>query len=490
MKKLACGLGLVALAACGAPEDDPELMEPDVESGRAAAIEAELAAFAADPQRFLNTIPRKEGDSPAFFSPEAIASGDFLKGKDSTRQDPDPKADAWQPHDWAKNLVDSYELTRLGDMYQLKKASLAESPWSDDYWPLYAGSLAKRYADPRLPSGTDWKKITDYVRTTPPQNPDHLSPAEKYDLLVGDAAKTMTNYNINTGKPYYDRDGKVETWMGQCHGWAPAAFMIPRPKKVVEVTAADGTTKIKFYPADIKALATLLWATARAPTRFIGGRCNVKDPAKDEIGRIKDAACRDTNAGTWHLAIVNQLGRGKRSFILDATYDYEVWNQPIYSYDYVYFNPKTNVTTNYLSRARVAVSDFPEDKFAKYRARGTTHIVGIAMNVKWVVETRPTQSPTDGPERDALSGARYLYTLELDKDGNIIGGEWLQNAHPDFLWVPPKEAQARAYYEPTSGTWDGRSPMPQSWREAARRSSQHGQPLAAIVNKLVELARQ
>lgn len=491
MKKLACGLGLVALAACGAPEDDPELMDPDVESGRATAIESELAAFEANPARFLNTIPRKEGDAPiSFFTPEAIASGDFLSGKDSTRQDPDPKADAWQPHDWAKNLVDSYELTRLADMYQLKKASLAESPWSDDYWPLYAGSLAKRYADPRLPSGTDWKKITDYVRTTPPQNPDHLSPAEKYDLLVGDAAKTMTNYNINTGKPYYDRDGKVETWMGHCHGWAPAAFMIPRPQKVIEVTAADGTTKIKFYPSDIKALATLLWANGRAPTRFIGGRCNVKDPAKDEIGRIKDPTCRDTNAGTWHLAIVNQLGRGKRSFVLDATYDYEVWNHPVYSYDYVYFNPKTNVTTNYLSRARVPVSSFPEDKFAKYRAPGTTHIVGIAMNVKWVVETHPTQSPTDSPARDALTGARYLYTLELDKDGNIIGGEWLQNAHPDFLWVPPRGTQARAYYEPTSGTWDGRSPMPQSWRDAARNSSRQGQPLAAIVNKLVELARQ
>ena len=43
--------------------------------------------------------------------------------------------------------------------------------------------------------------------------------------------------------------------MGICHGWAPAAFMVQRPTKMVEVLAADGKTKIKFYPSDIKALA-------------------------------------------------------------------------------------------------------------------------------------------------------------------------------------------------------------------------------------------
>jgi hypothetical protein len=31
----------------------------------------------------------------------------------------------------------------------------------------------------------------------------------------------------------------------------------------------------------------------------------------------------------------------RRAMIMDATYDYEVWNQPIFSYEYQYFNPAT-----------------------------------------------------------------------------------------------------------------------------------------------------
>jgi hypothetical protein len=279
--------------------------------------------------------------------------------------------------------------------------------------------------------------------------------------------------------------------MGICHGWAPVAYMLPRPQKAIEVLAADGVTKIRFYPSDIKALGSLLWANARSATRFIGGRCNTKMPALDSIGRIKDASCRDTNAGTWHLAIVNQLGKGKRSFVLDATFDYEVWNQPVYGYDYVYFNPKTNKTSSTLAGAKVTVGSYTTDKFKQYRAPGTTHIVGIAMNVKWVVETSPTHATTDSPARDAISGARYLYTLELDSAGNIVGGEWLQNAHPDFLWTPPKDAKAISAYESSAtGTWSGTGAVPASWRTAASRSSQLGQPLTGIVNKLSELARQ
>ena len=47
------------------------------------------------------------------------------------------------------------------------------------------------------------------------------------------------------------------------------------------------------------------------------------------------------------------------------------------------------------------------------------------------------------------SRARYLYTLELDSTGKIIGGEWHQNAHPDFLWLAPPGTRAVATGEPT-----------------------------------------
>jgi hypothetical protein len=480
------GLGTVGLLmACGEPEPADNL-DPVLKG----QIEDALARFDADPRAFMDAMPQKIGAASPAFAADVVKSREFITAKNVGRQD--GPADAPGSNDQAKNLVDSLALTALADMHSIRNVSLAESAWSSDYWGLYAGSIAKRYSDPSFPSSEDWKVLTDYVRNKQPVNPDDLSPAEKYDLLVGDPNKTLTKYNLDTGKPYYTSSGKVETWMGICHGWAPASFMVQRPTKVIEVLAADGKTKIKFYPADIKALASLLWAETDPATKFIGGRCNVKDPAKDANGRIKDQACRDTNAGTWHLAVVNQIGKSQRSMVIDATYDYEVWNQPMYGYSYSYFNPQTNKAYSTLSYAKVAVADYTADKFKAYRAPGTTHIVGVSMDVRWTVETYPSHATTDSATRDAISGARYLYTLELDSSGKILGGEWHQNAHPDFLWLSPPGTRALSSSEPT-GTqpvWDGKAAVPSTWQTAARTASVYGQPLASVVESLVKIARQ
>jgi hypothetical protein len=283
--------------------------------------------------------------------------------------------------------------------------------------------------------------------------------------------------------------------MGHCHGWAPAAYNVPRPKNKIVVKSADGKLDIPFYPADIRALGTLLWANTEPPTKFIGGRCNTQHPPQDNIGRIKEAACRDVNPSTWHKAVVNQIGVAKRSMVLDVTFDYEVWNQPFFSYKYTYFNPKTGKHAATLAAATVKRSDFPKDKFKAYRAAGAVSIVGIAMDVHWVVETQPThKSPTSAAD-DLTSGARYLYTLEIDASGKIIGGEWLQNAHPDFLWTPPAGTHAKSPAETStvvaSATkWDAKGPLPAALATTARSAAASGDPLGAIVEALAKRAAQ
>jgi hypothetical protein len=37
--------------------------------------------------------------------------------------------------------------------------------------------------------------------------------------------------------------------------------------------------------------------------------------------------------------------------VIDASYDYEVWNQPVYAYTYRYFNPETGKEAKILSAA-------------------------------------------------------------------------------------------------------------------------------------------
>lgn len=393
--------------------------------------------------------------------------------------------------DRAVNMVDSLVLTKLADMHAVRSASLAESPWSSDRWPLYKGAAACRYSDPAAKYTDSWKLNTDALRSTSPADPDDLSPARKYDLLVGDAAQTLTNVNLNAGKPYDQTNGAVAPWMDLSHGWAPASFMVPRPLKAVVVPAADGVTPVRFFPEDIKALAAALWANTGPKTRFIGSRCNTSNPATDGLGRPAESACRDTNAGTWHLAVVNQIGKARRSFVIDVDPGHEVENQPVYSYSYEYFNPKTNQSQKTLIAAKVAVAEFPEDKFKALRAAGTTHIVGIAMNVRWTVGKPATHAAPDSPAKDALAGARYLYTLELDAGGGIIGGEWLQLARPDFMWTAPPGTTASAPHESAAtGTWTGQTAVPAAWRSAAAQSSTTGAPLDAIVRKLVELSRQ
>src|SRR5690606_8103705 len=116
------------------------------------------------------------------------------------------------------------------------------------------------------------------------------------------------------GKKYFENSGNVETGMGICHGWAPASYMVDRPTKKIQVKSVEGRD-ITFYPSDIKALASLLWAKSSANINFIGGRCNSKDPRRDSNGRVTEPDCLDTNPGTWHVSVVNQLGIRKQSFV-------------------------------------------------------------------------------------------------------------------------------------------------------------------------------
>ena len=42
--------------------------------------------------------------------------------------------------------------------------------------------------------------------------------------------------------------------------------------------------------------------------------------------------------------------------------------------------------------------------------------------LEFIVENEPNTEPTDSPDNDSITTATYLYDLELDASGNIIGG--------------------------------------------------------------------
>lgn len=476
-------------------------------------IRDSLKAFTEDPMSFMNRQPLKKNsageviDATSLFSAQNIENKDYIGVRDAQRrfiaqkQQMSGKRAGFESNDMAESLVDKFRHSDLESIEaaELMAAKLEESPWSDDYWALFTGSLGKRYGDPGFPESEDWKENLDYIVKNEPGPAmqgqsaaliNRLSPAEKYDALIGDENYTLTRRMWNEGKYYHDAKGSVETWMGICHGWAPAAYMLPRPENSIIVKSENGNF-ITFFPDDIKALASLLWAKVAPETRFIGGRCNDKEPEQDEIGRNTSLNCFDTNPGTWHLAVVNQIGVSRRSMVLDATYDYEVWNQPVYAYDYTYFNPETKEPVETLEAAKVAMGDLTDDRFSDYRSLNTSSLVGIHMELSYVVETRPSQNKTDDPSRDSIETVEYMYDLELDASGKVIGGEWFENAHPDFLWTPPKGARAETRYDYlATGKWKKGKKVPKQWREAAKyASASDSAPLAAIVERLIELSR-
>lgn len=410
-------------------------------------------------------------------------------------------------NDLPENLVyNANVIRRLSKMDgALQAGKLDESPWSDDYWPIYKGQISSRYAHDHLPNSTNFRD--HYLFSQNSCSPDLLSPAEKYDLLVGDRNDGLKVANFQSGLQYAgaNMNDKVETWMGLCHGWAPAAYMERRPSHAVEVTDSNGR-KLRFYPSDIKALATSLWANVQTPTRFIGGRCNSKgqDLQTDSLsGAVKDQDCFDNNPGSWHIAVVNQISKAKKSFILDATYDYEVWNQPVYAYRYRYFNPMSMKEVDTFGEARVSYDQFrSQDRFRNVRKpkSGTEYVIGIVMDVSYVVETAPSHRKTDHQKYDAITTVTYYYDLELARNNSILGGEWYQNKHPDFLWTPEENSDALTRTDrmiakknwSDSDLWSNLSqPVSNRLQDlASRESGNSGAPLNYIVDRLIFEARK
>ncbi len=504
--------------------------------------EQRWSEFHADPIKFMNMLPHKKTSGPrkalTQFSTADVTSRTFIDKKNGARiggkgfefapnfrdENGVGLADIIEGRAGARESVSDFldlrqfttrkPVMNLQEMETegLREGKLDETPWSDTYWPIYMGVLGARYANQTFSSASDWKGYYEFIsknseklsKVSKNANPlmlESLSPSEKYDLLIGDLTDGATVYDSGyltphmweEGKQYWDDRGEVEAWMGICHGWAPAAYMLPRPTKAVDVTAADGQKTLKFYPSDIKGLGSYLWAKTHVPTRFIGGRCNDKNAETDpETGRVLNEKCFDTNPANWHQIIVNQIGLAKKSFVMDATFDYEVWNQPVYSYSYKYFNPQTGKNARSLRTATVAIDKFTKDKFKKFRSNKAAHVVGIEMEVTYVVETSANHNEIDSPEQDATTSVTYMYDLELDENMEIIGGEWYSNAHPDFLWNPVADGRAVTIGDSRlTGTWDGKSALPKFWRDMAVMTAVHnGLPLASIVESLIEASNK
>lgn len=297
-------------------------------------------------------------------------------------------------------------------------------PWADDYWATYQGGLSYRWQvnDFSYDILSKEEALTAETRA--------LSPAEKYDLFVGREDFPLTrSERVRTevlktveGHPSYEEGFEIATWQGLCHGWAPASVNFQEPKPVT-VVGANGRA-IEFGSADIKGLLTYYQqyeGNRSTRTEFMSERCNESfselktqldagDITQEEYdSRRNSSACSDVNAGAFHLVLTNELGLKKRSFIIDATRDAEVWNHAVQSYELV-------------------MEDLPGvDANA---ADGTVSEVRVVAEIIYAIEAQPSYTP-DGNVRTKVE---YDYILELNEAGEVIGGRWISEKRPDFIW--------------------------------------------------------
>ncbi len=392
-----------------------------------------LAACAADPE----TLPTQNVDGSAA-KPTGAA-----------------KADAWDYRNDPARFAQFAQRDFVKAFDQLPKSGESlNKPWPDTYWPTFMDSTNARW--------------------TGDANVDGFSPAEKYDLAfngwtpasnfaqmrpfsaescsaewdadyyanLGPLARFVSeNRGNKNGRNKQDDDGDmkideceadgidgVERWWGLCHAWVPAALNEPEP---IHAVVENGVT---FYPSDIKAL--MIQAYNRSKSMILGGRCNEKEPKRDERGRIIDPACRDTNAGAFHVVVTNMIGRHKLAIAEDRTYDYEVWNQPVYRYE---ITAQDEVD---LAKALVLVQSTDAD-YSKIN-KDAKRFVDVRMTLNYVTESEASKEPKTPELEHYTRRDSYHYLLELDAAGTILGGEWINGgtAHPewgnsrqpDFLW--------------------------------------------------------
>jgi len=441
-----------------------------------------LREFHRNPEKMINQLPPEIKDGKVIhrgFLNSEFLDQKLIEEKDSLRRQVVKKSrfsitpltrvgDDDNPASLVENGVVLKNVLEL-DKRGFSKATIPETLWSDTYWPIHKGLIAYRYADGTADT-KDW--MTNYsnylARPTFTMPTDSLSPAEKYDLLVGDGSMTMTDYSWSNGRRYFEQHGHVPTWMGICHGWSAATHMKAKiPYGSIVLKTPNGNS-IRFYQSDVKGLVSMLWAKASPTTKFLGFRCDA-NPPRDGQGRVVGDKCYDSNAASFYLVLTNQLGMNKRSFVMDATYDAEVWNFSVVSYKGTYYNPQTFQQTDNIKQAIIPVNKFTIDKFKQYRTPGTAYVMGVQMDVTYMNETGANHKVQTKP---ATKTQRYT------------------RAHPDFIWSYAADAQAVAPGDAdiNADDWNVSGPVPEAWTAAAQKSSKDGVPLYSVIKKIVEAA--
>lgn len=267
-----------------------------------------------------------------------------------------------------------------------------EKFWSGDSWRLSRGAINFRWNSPAEESFNYRSPGSREVSAMTMEELSKLSPAEKYDLLMG-----RYDYPLKYEVDELARTG-IESWEGLCHGWAAASLNHKGP--VAKVLVNPDGIKIPFGVSDIKALLTYTYS------KMLIGEGQSKGKRCENDSTYIDENCDDDlTAVAFHAVLTNKLGLRGESFIADVDRFKEVWNHPILSFE---------------SRIQQMFST----------PGGKTAIITTRLSYIDVVEKNSWESLPD-----VISYMTVKYELKMDSRGNMQTGKWISRDRPDFLWT-------------------------------------------------------
>jgi len=378
---------------------------------------------------------------------------------------------------------------------------LLKALWANEMWSFENGGICRR-KDKGYQAQTTWADRYRYIELNPleeiirerssidlEKRVQNLSPTEKYDLLMGNLDAPLTRFFWNYQKELNDKK-ELFSWRGVCEGSAAASafWRGGEPIRSLRIPSIIVGLKISFSALDLKALAAIAFSQFQAEIPFLGLKNLNPKPDKGQANEFLSPESFSLNPATLFLAVLNLGAIHGLPLIMDKEPLQPVWSVPIQSYRY-----------------RILGSiDTKRDIYSHWRHAKATEIIEVEMKLEYAdVNRRGIRE--EGRVAAPLESLKMKFDLELNcqdpeypNDCKILGGEWREDPHPDFLYalfdekIPWSEPETRSSFK--KGLWSMQSnsdelqEVPHAWIEPAREAGTKGQILWSVVSRLVEVS--
>lgn len=313
-------------------------------------------------------------------------------------------------------LLDATHRTHFSELPLEATVEISKRLWSGDHWAFNKGIINRRWNTPTQEGFNTISPTKEELVLMSQEEIARLAPSEKYDLFMG-------NYDYPLKKQVTEKANPLAVyWEGIGNGWASASSNHDEPTPKLFINP-DGLS-IPFGSSDIKALLSYYYAFAS--TLPLSVHLGVRCLERQDTNADQDKCGDDLSPASFHIALTNKIGLRKESFLADLDRYHEVWNHPIQAY-------KSEVLGT-----GPASENAPADAKETIRIKTRISYVDESVGNSW--------DPIKGTYRQVTSGRIYHYDLHLNGSGEILGGEWKSNDHPDFIWVMPPVEVFEGYF--------------------------------------------